>query len=267
MIKKLVLVLFSMIVLLLVLSPLTTSVSSEQNESYTVIDRKSGTVIVGKNGNTPRSIASLTKILTAITIIENENLSKICEVSIKSENIEGSKVYLKQGESYSVIDLLYGLMLRSGNDCAQTLAENFTGGYDILIEKMNEFAVSCGAVNSSFKNPHGLEEKGHYSTSNDVAIISARAMANPVYRKIVSAKSYTAKEISTGRELHFINKNKMLFRNESCIGGKTGFTKKSGRCLQTAFEQDESEIICVVLGYGDTYGLTQRLFEKAFNKN
>ena len=121
-------------------------------------------------------------------------------------------------------------------------------GSENLINKMNEFAVCCGAKNSSFKNPHGLEEEGHYSTSNDMARIAARAMKNPVYRKIVSSKNYTAKEITSGRVLYFKNKNKMLFSNKFCIGGKTGTTRVSGRCLHTAFKNEDREIVCVASG-------------------
>ena len=267
MIKRSMIILFSIITLCLVFLNSGIKTFSETNESYTVADRETGEILFEKNGNIRRSVASLTKILTAITIIENENLNKTCYISKKCEFVDGSKVYLKEGEQFTVIDLLYGLMLRSGNDCAIALSENFSGGSENLINKMNEFAVCCGAKNSSFKNPHGLEEEGHYSTSNDIALISSKAMKKPVYRKIVSSKNYTAKEITTGRVLYLKNKNKMLFSNEFCIGGKTGFTKVSGRCLQTAFKNEDREIVCVVLGYGDTYGLTERLFRKVFDKN
>ena len=265
MINRIKIILFSIIILNLVFLNFGFNTYSETNESYTVTDRKTGEILFEKNGNIRRSVASLTKILTAITIIESENLNKICNISKKCELIDGSKVYLYSGEKFTVTDLLYGLLLRSGNDCAIALSENFIGGSENLINKMNEFAVCCGAKNSSFKNPHGLEEEGHYSTSNDMARIAARAMKNPVYRKIVSSKNYTAKEITSGRVLYFKNKNKMLFSNKFCIGGKTGFTRVSGRCLQTAFKHEDREIVCVVLGYGDTYGLTERLFRKVYD--
>ena len=204
---------------------------ARQTSAYAVIDLRSGKIIKSSNGQAKLPIASTTKILSAITVIEEVfDLDEEIIVPSAAVGIEGSSVYLSPGERISYRDLLYGLMLRSGNDCAVALAIKTSGSVEKFVAKMNEVAKKAGAINSSFANPHGLDDEKHYSTADDLAKITVYAMKNDVFRTIVSTKYHdTSGEVSRC----FKNKNKMLWNYDGAIGVKTGYTKKSGRCLVT----------------------------------
>lgn len=174
-------------------------------------------------------MASTTKILTAIIILEDCDLNEIISVPKQAELAGGSSVYLREGDQISVRDLLYGLMLRSGNDCAVSLAIRHSGDLKAFAQAMNERAVRIGAEHSHFCNPHGMPDENHYTTARDLAIISAYAMNNETFREIVSCQYYEAKS--------WKNKNKMLFDYDGAIGIKTGFTTRAGRCLVTAAQE------------------------------
>ena len=176
--------------------------------------------------------------------------------------IEGSSVYLNPGERISYRDLLYGLMLRSGNDCAVALAIKTSGSVEKFVAKMNEVAKKAGAINSNFANPHGLDDEKHYSTADDLAKITAYAMKNDVFRTIVATKYHdTSGEVSRC----FKNKNKMLWNYDGAIGVKTGYTKKSGRCLVSAAEKDGKSFAVVVLNVNDMWGVSENLLNEAFS--
>lgn len=231
--------------------------------AYAVIDLKSGEIVKSENGSARLPIASTTKILSAITVIENVfDLDEEIIVPSSAVGIEGSSVYLTLGERISFRDLLYGLMLRSGNDCAVALAIKTAGSVEKFVEKMNDTAKTAGAINSSFANPHGLDDEGHFSTADDLAKITAYAMKNPVFREIVGTKYHTTTgEISRC----FKNKNKMLWNFDGAIGVKTGFTKKSGRCLVSAGERGEKAYAVVVLNVYDTWTVSENLLNEAFS--
>ncbi len=231
--------------------------------AYAVINLNSGEIVKSENGSARLPIASTTKILSAITVIENVfDLDEEIIVPSSAVGIEGSSVYLTLGERISFRDLLYGLMLRSGNDCAVALAIKTAGSVEKFVEKMNDTAKRAGAINSSFANPHGLDDEGHFSTADDLAKITAYAMKNPVFREIVGTKYHTTTgEISRC----FKNKNKMLWNFDGAIGVKTGFTKKSGRCLVSAGERGEKAYAVVVLNVYDTWTVSENLLNEAFS--
>ena len=234
--------------------------------SYAVIEKVSGRVLYESNSSQKAYMASTTKILTAITVIENFDIKKEITVPIGGVGVEGSSVYLKEGEVYTVEDLLYGLMLRSGNDCAQTLALALCQNVESFANLMNQTATKCGALNSNFVNAHGLHNDKHYTTAYDLALITRYAMQNPTFSKIVACKSYTATEQTTQTKKYWINKNKMLNSFEGASGVKTGFTKKAGRCLVSSAKRDGMELICVLLGEQNHYAVSKDLLEKGFSE-
>ena len=222
--------------------------------SMVVIETSANKVIYSKNELEKLPMASTTKIVTALTVIEHaEDLDKLVTIPRSATLAEGSSIYLKAGEKLSIRDLLYGLMLQSGNDAAESLALEIAGSKEAFSVLMNETAKKCGAENSSFVTPHGLDDPNHYTTALDLAKITSYALKNPEFKKIVSTKSHIIKatEHNTARTL--INKNKLLSSLEGCIGVKTGYTKKSGRCLVSACEKDGAQFVCVVLNCGPMF--------------
>ena len=203
-------------------------------------------------------MASTTKIVTAATVLEHcDDLTEKVVIASEAEGVEGSSVYLKAGEMYSVEELLYGLMLRSGNDCAMALALHFSENIGDFSAKMNETAQKAGALHSNFQNPHGLPCHGHYTTAYDLTAISCYAMQNPKFREIVATKYYEPR--------HWQNKNKMLFNYEGSVGIKTGYTKEAGRCLVTAAERNGMTLVCTVLNSPTMYEQTEKLLNDAFS--
>lgn len=240
----------------------TKNAFADSSVSEIVIDKDSGRVLYESNADVKREIASTTKILTAITVIENFDVNK--NVCVKKEwtDIEGSSVYLREGENLTVSELLYALMLRSGNDCAVTLACSLSGNEKIFCALMNETAVKAGAENSNFANPHGLSNPEHYSTARDLARITAYALKNELFAKIVSTKKIKIGRGESTRVL--INKNKLLTRYEYATGVKTGYTKKAGRCLVSAAEKNGFNLVCVVLNCGPMFERSEELFDNCY---
>lgn len=209
-----------------------------------VMDEKTGRIIFDKNGHERRPIASITKIMTAIIAIEQGHLQDVVTVSEEATKVDGSSIYLQQGEKMTLEDLLYGLMLRSGNDAAIAISEHIAGSVEGFTFLMNEKAVYLGMENTHFTNPHGLHEDEHYSSAYDMALLTRYAMQNDVFRKISSEKEYMAKK----RKYLWLNKNKLLTHlYPATTGGKTGFTKKAGRTLVTSAEKDDISLITVTL--------------------
>ena len=231
-----------------------------------VIEADTNRILHKKNINTKKYMASTTKILTAITIIENCNLNDIVTVTKETVGVEGSSIYLEEGEEISVKDLLYGLMLRSGNDCAETLALYCSGDIKSFASLMNDTANKIGALNSNFTNPHGLHDDNHYTTAYDLAIISSYAMKNSTFREIVSKKSVNISFSTRDYDRHIVNKNKLLSSLDGATGIKTGYTKKAGRCLVSSCKRNGMELICVVLNCPDMFERSKNLINDSFNK-
>ena len=241
-------------------------VDAQINESEIVMEKNSKRVLFGKNVSDKMFMASTTKILTAITIIENCDVNALVTVTPETVGVEGSSIYLEAGEKLSVKDLLYGLMLRSGNDCAETLAVYCSETISAFAGLMNETAAKIGAKNSNFVNPHGLHDDNHYTTAYDLALISCYALDNPVFREIASAKTAVIPHSTRDGKRYLKNKNKMLSRLDGCTGIKTGYTKKAGRCLVTSCERDGMELVCVVLNCGAMWDVSENLLNDAFLK-
>ncbi|MCX7749697.1 MAG: D-alanyl-D-alanine carboxypeptidase [Clostridia bacterium] len=210
--------------------------------SAIVMDMESGRILFEKNGNSKKNIASTTKIMTAIVAIENGNLEDTVVISKRAASVWGSTIKLKEGEELTLKELLYGLMLKSGNDAAIAIAEHIGGSVEGFVERMNQKAKDLGAVNTSFKSPHGLDMEGHFSTAHDLAVITQYALKNTTFSKIVGTTSFSI----TGRSLQ--NTNEMLSIYPGADGVKTGYTGGAGRCLVASATRDKWRIISVVLG-------------------
>lgn len=211
-----------------------------------VIDRKTNSVLFGKNENSKKKMASTTKIMTATIIIEKCNLSDTIEISKKAAGTGGSRLGLKTGDKITILDLLYGLMLRSGNDAAVALAEYAGGDINGFAELMNAKALDLGLTNTHFETPHGLDSNEHYTTAYELALLSNYALNNPTFAKIVGTKNYTITINGSPKALS--NTNELLGNMEGVYGIKTGFTNGANRCLVTACKRNNIDIICVVLG-------------------
>lgn len=232
------------------------------NKSYIVMNALNNEVVEGKNINEIRSVASVSKIMSAIVAIENGDLNK--EIIVTKEDIDtyGSSIYLKEGGKISLLNLLYGLLLRSGNDAAKVIARGVGGSEEIFVKMMNDKASEIGMKNSTFTNPSGLdiEETGNLSTSYDMALLMSYALNNEVFRKISSSKEYKSDHG------YWANKNKLLRNYKYTIAGKTGFTYKAKRTLVTAAKKEESIFIVVTLDCGNDFNFHKFLYERNFNK-
>lgn len=227
----------------------------------------SGRVLYEKNADSRRPMASTTKIATAITVIDNvPDLEKKVVIPDCAVGVEGSSIYLNKGETASIRDLLYGLMLQSGNDCAVALAVTTAGSVEKFAALMNETARKCGANDTNFVTPHGLHDDNHYTTARDLAKISAYAMKNATFREIVSSKRHTMPWAGHDCDRVILNKNKILTTFDGGDGIKTGYTKKAGRCLVASATRDGMTIISVVLDCGPMFEECRNLMEKAFEE-
>ncbi|MFZ5987641.1 MAG: D-alanyl-D-alanine carboxypeptidase family protein, partial [Bacillota bacterium] len=206
-----------------------------------VMDAESGRVLFEKNAYSRRAIASTTKIMTAIVAIEKGNLNDKVKVSKRAASIRGSTIKLKAGEELTLRELLYGLMIRSGNDAAIAVAEHIGGSVENFVAMMNDKARVLGLKDTSFKTPHGLDVNGHYSTAYELALITRYALRNPIFSRIVGTRSTSI----TNRDL--FSTNEMLGSYPGADGVKTGYTGKAGRCLVTSATRNNMRIISVVL--------------------
>ncbi len=237
-----------------------TSISAYASaQSEIAMEMRSGTVLTENNADAMLPMASTTKILTAIIIIEDCNLDEVITVPDEAVGAEGSSIYLKKDEKLDIRDLLYGLMLRSGNDSAVALAIHHSGSVQKFAVVMNERARSMGAKNSNFTNPSGLPDEEHYTTARDLCTIACYAMDNATFREIVSSTNYTGKYRS------YANKNKMLRLYEGANGVKTGYTMRAGRCLVSSAERNGMDVVCVVLNCPDMYERSCAIFDKCFD--
>lgn len=234
---------------------------------YIVYDRISKSMIIGKNEDVKSAMASTTKIMTTIVILEKADLNEKVTVSAKAGGTGGSRLGLKRGDKASVRDLLYGLMLRSGNDAAVALAEHVGGSVKEFAELMNEKAIELGLTNTHFVTPHGLDDANHYTTALELAKLTDYAMNNETFVKIVGTKSTTIYINNQSRQIN--NTNELLGVLNGVVGVKTGFTNNAGRCLVTETKRNNMDIITIVLGADTKKDRTKdsvNLIEYTFSK-
>lgn len=216
------------------------------SRSAVIYDRVSKKVMWGKKENEIRAMASTTKIMTAIVVLENSNLNDIVTVSKKAANTGGSKLKINTGDKITVNDLLYGLMLKSGNDAAVALAEYVGGSIEGFAELMNKKAKELGLKNTNFVTPHGLDSDEHFTTAYELAILTDYALSNKKFAQIVNTKQATISINGNARVI--VNTNELLGNLNGVDGVKTGFTGNAGRCLVTSCTRNGNQIITVVLG-------------------
>ncbi len=238
----------------------STQVNAISAKKAIVVDAQTGRVLYAQGENDRALIASTTKIMTALIICEQCNVLDRMKIPKEAVGIEGSSMYLQEGEVLTLQELLYGLMLRSGNDAAVALAIYCGGTVEGFAQLMNDKAHRLGMDNTHFANPNGLDAPGHYSTARDMAILAAYAMKNPIFRQTVSTKSVTV----GNRVLQ--NHNKLLWRVEGADGVKTGYTKAAGRILVSSTTRQGRRVIVVTMDDPNDWLDHERLIEDAFSK-
>ncbi|MCB2292013.1 D-alanyl-D-alanine carboxypeptidase [Clostridium algoriphilum] len=232
--------------------------------SAIALDCDSKIVLYEKNAYTPIEIASTTKIITALVAIKCGDLNKKITISKRAATIRGSEIGLKEGEVITLRELLYGLLLRSGNDAAIAIAEGISGSVDEFLKLMNEYALEVGLLNSHFESPHGLDSSKHYSTAYDLALITAKAKEVKFFNDIVSSKDISATENNFSRSYH--NINKILYLLPNSTGVKTGFTGKAGKCLVTSVKIQNRDVIIITLNCTPRWKETEKI-NKYIEKN
>ena len=238
--------------------------STSTASQYILMDEVTGRVLKGKNYNTPMLIASITKIMTCLLAIESKKLDNIVVVDDVIRESYGSGIYIEVGEEISLRDLLYGLMLRSGNDAALMIAKYVGGDVETFVNMMNNKAKEIGMTNTIFVNPSGLDntDSGNYSTSYDMALLTRYAMQYDEYKKIVKTKSYTVK---TNKKTYvWKNKNKLL-SEDYITGGKTGYTENAKRTLVSTASSDNMNLIVVTIRDSDDWNTHKGLYNYAFS--
>lgn len=231
-----------------------------------LIEADSQDVVFEKNADLALPMASTTKIMTAIVAIEGcDDLDKIVKIHPDAVGIEGSSIYLKEGDSLSVRSLLYAVLLESANDASVALAYATYGDLDIFVEKMNETASKLGLESTHFMNPHGLDDKEHYTTARDLAILARYALKNPVFSEICSTYKHTISLNDDKDKRVLVNHNKLIRMYEGANGVKTGFTRLSGRCLVSSAKVDGVVLICVTLNDPNDWRDHASLFDYGFS--
>ncbi|HHW02706.1 MAG TPA: D-alanyl-D-alanine carboxypeptidase [Thermoanaerobacterales bacterium] len=231
--------------------------------AYILMEPITCRILIEKNSEVKMPMASTTKIMTAIIALEKGNLESKVKVSAKAASIGGSSFYLKAGETMSLENMLYGLLLPSGNDAAVAIAEHISGNEKNFVDLMNLKALEIGALNTHFMNPHGLDEPGHYTTARDLAMIARYAWSIPKFREIVQTRE---KVINDGiHERHIYNTNRLLGSKIGVNGIKTGYTGGAGKCLVASAAMNRFQLISVVLGSGDHFGNSYNLLDYGFS--
>lgn len=253
------------LLLLIMLIPFQVNAFNSSAVATVLMDTDSNRVLYSKNPHYVQSVASISKVMTAIIVLENTNIKK--EITIGDEILKayGSGIYIKQGEKLTIEDLLYGLMLRSGNDAAIALAYHTTGSVKKFVKLMNKKAKQLNMSDTTFNNPSGLdEEKGNYSSAYDMALLMSYAMKNEDFKTITKTKVYKLKTNKNTYQWH--NKNKLLTKYKYTTGGKTGFTKKAKRTLITTSTKDNLNLTVVTLNDGNDWEDHIKLYEEAYQK-
>lgn len=259
----------TLFVLSLLASPVWSFFSEESltARSAFLLDLTTGQVLYQREPDLPLPPASTTKIVTAIVALESNRRGKdLLSVTKTATRVPSSKLYLRPGQTMSVEDLLYGLLLSSANDASLVLAEGIAGSVERFAEMMTDKAREIGAANSHFTNPHGLTAPEHYSTARDMALLFNYAMKNPTFREIVQTKTSSVSSISAGkvrkvRHIQVRNHNRLLWSFEGAIGGKTGYTHAAQKCFVGAVSRNGVTLIVSMLGSRDLWGDTRRLLE------
>lgn len=230
-----------------------------------LIDAQSGRVLYGKNENTRLPMASTTKIMTAIVALESGfPLDTLVRVPKEAVGIEGSSIYLEEGESITLEALLYGLLLCSANDASLVIAIAVSGSVDSFVAKMNEKAASLGLSNTHFSNPHGLDDKEHYTTAKELALLMAYCSKNERFLQISGTQKRVFPRGDDSVRV-MINHNRLLREDVGVIAGKTGFTKRSGRSLVTLAERDRLQLVCATIGAPDDWSDHRSLYDFGFS--
>lgn len=252
--RNLVIIAILMLCIIIMMMTIVASASFERGlsaRSAALYEPTTGTFLYEKEADRRLPMASTTKIMTAIVAIENCDLKEEVQIPNEAVGIEGSSIYLREGDVLTVEDLLYSLLLQSANDAAVALALKVSGDIAGFTDLMNSKAIELGIRDTHFDNPHGLHSKSHYTTAHDLAIIAAYALENPIFKKITSTYKYTF--MLSGNSRTVVNHNKLLNSYDGTIGVKTGFTKNSGRCLVSAAERDGVKMIAVTLNAPDDW--------------
>ena len=245
--------------LLLTLLPCRAEAVQLSAAAAILMDADSGEVLYEKDAARRMRIASTTKIMTALVVLEHARLTDTITVT-GDHMVEGSSMYLKPGEVVTVEELLYGLMLCSGNDAALALAD-CCGGLETFVAAMNDKAAALGMTDTSFANPNGLDDENHYATARDMAVLAAYAAQDPTFRRICSTRTATV----GGRTM--TNHNKLLSQVEGCIGMKTGYTRAAGRTLVSCAEREGRRLVAVTLCDGNDWADHKALYEMGFAEN
>ena len=255
-------ILLFLLCLYLIISRVQASTSSAYE--YVLMDMDSGRVLASKNKDSPRLIASITKIMTCILAIENKDINEIVKVDESVSKSYGSGIYISVGEEISLLDLLYGLMLRSGNDAAMMIANYVSGSEEEFAKLMNNKAKELGMKNTVFYNASGLDTEtiGNKSTAYDMALLTRYAMKNDIYKQIVKTKKHTVKTNLKTYVWH--NKNKLL-SYDYITGGKTGYTERAKRTLVSTASKDNMNLVVVTINDSDDWNTHRTLYEHAFN--
>ena len=235
-------------------------------KSAVLIEAETGTVLYSKNAEERRAMASTTKIMTAILLIEAGDLDRRFTVDPYAIMVEGTSMGLREGDIVTRRDLLYGILLPSGNDAANAAAVSVSGSMSAFVKKMNEKAEELGLENTHFVTPSGLDADGHYTTALDLANLTAYAMQNELFREAVSCKSKQLEYGNPPYKRWLYNSNKMLSRYEGAIGVKTGFTDNARRCLVSAAERDGVTLIAVTLNAGDDWNDHTKMLDRGFGQ-
>ncbi len=235
---------------------------STSAQSAVVMEQSSRRVLFQKNAHQPLPMASTTKIMTALVALKHGHLDDRVKVGPHAAGVEGSSIYLKAGETWTLEQLLFGLMLQSGNDAAVAIAEHVGGSLEGFLALMNDEAAKLGAVDTHFATVNGLDKAGHRTSAYDLALITATAMDDADFRRIVGSKSAVIGDGDVRRAIP--NKNKLLWRMDGANGVKTGYTKGAGRCFVGAAQRGGMQLIAVVLNCGPMFEDSQALMEDAF---
>lgn len=233
-------------------------------QSAVLMERDSGRVLYSKNMDKQLPMASTTKIMTALVVAENNAMDEVVTVDSRAVGIEGSSIYLREGQKFTVKELLCGLMLRSGNDAAVALALHTSGSVDDFVALMNQRAESIGATRTHFSNPHGLPCDNHYTTAYDLALITACALKNPTVHEVVSLRKAVLN--NDGNNIVIFNKNKLLNEMSDADGVKTGYTTKAGRCFVGSATRNGMQLIAVVLNCGPMFENAESMLNWGFSQ-